>query len=501
MQLASASMDGTIKVWDARSEPEARAFDKGDSVAFSPDGNWLASAAPDATVKLWDTTTGQAIRTWAVDGQPSEETAVAFSPDGKWLASASEDRTVNLWNLADGQQLRTFERHSRRARRVAFSPDGKWLASSSGTGVAIWEVATGQGLRTFTGHTDFVRGIAFSRDGTRLASASRDQIVRLWDVLTGRLIHTFRGGYYQTKLAFSPDGTGLAIIATDRAIELWDIRTFQLIRRFEGNTAVTRGLAFTPDGKRLASTSIDGRVKLWDVATGREALLLPGRNRGARDVAFSHDGIQLATGDAEAKLWDARPWTPDAAIEREAVGLLDSLFAKPLRKADVVDYLKNSPTIRPRARQLAALARGPLQRRDQPRDVSPGELGSRPPALPQCLPVSFLPTPGRARLPPGSRSTGVSHHPRSGSLPRRPIPGGDPDPGGSRSKRQRFPGGPDIPGHGPSPARPARVRPGMSSLACGRSSTNLAGRRTLSPSSSMHEAEAIIAPQAATTER
>jgi hypothetical protein len=155
------------------------------------------------------------------------------------------------------------------------------------------------------------------------------------------------------RLAFSPDGTRLAIIARDRAIELWDVRTFRLIRRFEGNTAVTRGLAFTPDGKRLASTSIDGRVRLWDVETGREALLLPGRNRGARDVIFSRDGTRLATGDADVKLWDARPWTPEAAIEREALGLLDSLFAMPLCKADVLDYLRHAPTIRPRARQLA----------------------------------------------------------------------------------------------------------------------------------------------------
>lgn len=51
--------------------------------------------------------------------------------------------------------------------------------------------------------------------------------------------------------------------------------------------------------------------------------------------------------------WGWDPWTPDAAIEREALGLLDSLFAKPLRKADVLVYLRNAPTIRPRARQLA----------------------------------------------------------------------------------------------------------------------------------------------------
>jgi tetratricopeptide (TPR) repeat protein len=54
------------------------------------------------------------------------------------------------------------------------------------------------------------------------------------------------------------------------------------------------------------------------------------------------------------KVWDARPWTPAAAVERETLAQLEFLFAKPLRKADVLDCLQNPRTIlRPQARQLA----------------------------------------------------------------------------------------------------------------------------------------------------
>jgi tetratricopeptide (TPR) repeat protein len=46
--------------------------------------------------------------------------------------------------------------------------------------------------------------------------------------------------------------------------------------------------------------------------------------------------------------------TPDAPLEREAIGLLDHLFfGKPLCKADVEGYLRSSPTIRPQSRTLA----------------------------------------------------------------------------------------------------------------------------------------------------
>jgi WD40 repeat protein/serine/threonine protein kinase len=353
MQLASASTDGTIKVWGARSEPEARTF-VGARMAWSPDGEWLASADFGERFKLWDSTTGQEIRTF--DGHKGGVVDVAFSPDGKWLASASDDRTVKLWNIATGHELRTFVGHKDNVISVAYSPDGTRLASAGyDQMLKLWDVATGQEIRTFTGHTAWIWGVAYSPDGTRLASQCNDRTVRLWDVTTGLTTHILVAAFWGHKPAFSPDGTRLAAAAEDRTILLWDVRTGQRSRTFEGNTAIITGLAFTPDGKRLASISWDGTVKLWDVATGQEALALRGHLGDGWGVAYSPDGTRLATSDSDSKgkLWDARPWTPDAAIEREALGLLDSLFAKPLRTADVLDYLRNSPTIRPPARQLA----------------------------------------------------------------------------------------------------------------------------------------------------
>jgi hypothetical protein len=239
---------------------------------------------------------------------------------------------------------------------VAFSPDGKRLASGdTDKAVKLWDVATGQPIHTLKGHGSNVWDVAFSPDGTRLASASSDRTVRLWDVATGRFIRQFEGCAWHRTLAFSSDGTRIATATEDRTVRLWDVATGRLIRQFAGNTAGIHGVAFSPDGRRLASTSSDGTVKLWDVETSQEALLLRGHISPAQDVAFTPDGTRLATGDndGKGKLWDARPWTPDAAIEREALGLLDSLFARPLRTADVIDYLQNAATIRPRARQLA----------------------------------------------------------------------------------------------------------------------------------------------------
>lgn len=105
-RLATASADGTVRIWDWRAGGAARLVLRGThngavySLAWSPDLNSsrrLISGGHDRSVVVWDTVKGVALH--LLPGiHASWVFGLAVSPDSTCFASASGDRTVGLWN-------------------------------------------------------------------------------------------------------------------------------------------------------------------------------------------------------------------------------------------------------------------------------------------------------------------------------------------------------------------------------------------------------------------
>ena len=93
------------------------------------EGDTLATASADGTVKLWGVRTRKLLATFKAHADGVN--GVAFSPDGKTLATGGSDRAVKLWDAQKRELRATLKGHEAAITHVDFSSAGKLLVSTS----------------------------------------------------------------------------------------------------------------------------------------------------------------------------------------------------------------------------------------------------------------------------------------------------------------------------------------------------------------------------------
>ncbi|KAG8711757.1 hypothetical protein FRC08_015492 [Ceratobasidium sp. 394] len=317
-RIVSGSLDKTVRVWDAETGVALLGPLRGHSewvrsVAFSPSGHRIVSGSEDNTVRIWDAKTG--IELLQLRGHSDTVCSVVFSPNGHHIVSGSRDWTVRVWNAATGAALlEPLRGHSGQVLSAAFSPGGGRIVSGSDDKtVRIWDAETGAVLlQPLRGHSDEVLSVAFSPDSRLIFSGSSDNTVRIWDAETGtELVNPLLGHSSDVmSVAPSPDGRRLASGSGDMTLRIWDVEMRNVKSKSpQGHSGPVRSVAFSPNGHRIVSSSKDKTVRVWDAEAG-DAVLEPlhGHSAEVYSVAFSPDGYRIVSGseDKTLRLWDAK---------------------------------------------------------------------------------------------------------------------------------------------------------------------------------------------------
>jgi RNA polymerase sigma factor (sigma-70 family) len=335
-----AAVEGAIYRWDTatgKSLMPETADNAVEQIFVTPDGSRVITRDQDGYGHLWDATSGKHLRRFSAAWRRS----VALSPDGRFLACPIDDSSasfddpgnpmhgpygsrIRLYDLDADKYLDPFLAFKGEAQDVAFTADGKKLVTTEGSGgkVRIWDVATGKEERSFNILPDalktqsyFVRGSYLSPGGKTVVATYEEgmddhklggrrapprQLVRLWDVATGKELPEPSGG---RPAAFSPDGR---LVVTGGG-QVYLVAIGKRVAALPDGISIGPAV-FSPDGRFLATAVPGGVLQIWEVATWTRRTEFKDPRDTRTSLTFAPGG-QLLSGsqDTTVLAWDTQP--------------------------------------------------------------------------------------------------------------------------------------------------------------------------------------------------
>uniref|UniRef100_T1IIV0 Uncharacterized protein n=1 Tax=Strigamia maritima TaxID=126957 RepID=T1IIV0_STRMM len=216
-QLATASGDKTVRIWDARTQKcVATVNTKGENIniCWSPDGHTIAVGNKEDLITFIDVRTHKA----KADEQfKFEVNEISWNNENNLFFLTNGQGCIQILSYPELQTQHVLQAHPANCICIEFDPTGQYFATGSADAlVSLWDVEELVCVRTFSRLDWPVRTISFSHDGKMLASASEDLLIDIAEVETGEKITEIPVESPTFTVAWHPKRNILAFACDDK---------------------------------------------------------------------------------------------------------------------------------------------------------------------------------------------------------------------------------------------------------------------------------------------
>ncbi|CAD8189831.1 unnamed protein product [Paramecium octaurelia] len=271
----------------------------------------FASASEDGTIRLWDISEYYVIAKCQAN---VNVVPLSLVYRDEVLLSGWADGKIRMFRSDNGQQIWQIDNaHKTGVTTLCISNNLKFFCSGGGEGdVRVWEMRTREMVSHLKEHTHKVTKVKLIANETQLLTSSRDRALLQWDLKTEKRVsaHIQRMGGINS-FDTVPNTSVVFSTGQDRKISLWDLNQSEVQRQFETSGNPKKGdecysICLSPNFKYAVTGGSNCSVKLWDLQTGQQISEGFGHSGPVNTVQFAPDGKQVISGaqDGVVIVWN-----------------------------------------------------------------------------------------------------------------------------------------------------------------------------------------------------